>query len=106
MLATSYREESDERNLHTGQSAQREPGAVAHVKSWAISAHANKNKRMKREQVGDEDVATPSRHHVAVEQSSQSAPHGRSVLDCLDPQIEGEDQEENRYSFIVIAPGH
>ena len=60
---------------------------------------------MQRQQVCNEDVSAPRADHVSVEESREASPHNASDLDGLDPQVEGEDQEENGDGFVVVAAG-
>ena len=103
MVTVADGQEADKRNLHACKRAERVPGRVADVQTRAISAHAQEDKDVEREQVGDEDVTTPGRDHVAVEEGSKGAPHDRSLLDTLDPQVEGEDEEEDGNGFVVVT---
>lgn len=103
MLATANWQKTDERNLHAGQRAECVPTAVADVESRAVSSHADQDKDVERDQVGDENVSAPSRNHVAVEQGTQCTPECGSELHSLDPQIERKDEQENGNGLIVIA---
>lgn len=92
VLATPDWQEADKRNLHTGKRPESIPGSVADVEAWAIPTHTDQNKRMQGEQVRDEDISTPSGHHVPVEERRQGSPKHRTVLDGLDPEEEGKYQ--------------
>ena len=67
MLAAADWQEPDKGNLHACQRAKGVPSAVAHIQSWAESAHADENEDVQRNQVSDEDITSPSRDHVAIE---------------------------------------
>lgn len=67
MVAVSDRQKSDEGNLHASQSPQRIPCGIANVDASAVSTHAQKDKNVQGDQVRNEDIPTPCRHHVAVE---------------------------------------
>jgi hypothetical protein len=58
---------------------------------------------MQRQQVRDEHISTPCRHHVSVEQRGQRAPEHGSVLDCLDPEEKGKDQQEDSNSLVIVT---
>jgi len=103
VLTTPYGQEADERNLHTGKRAKRIPRCIADIKPWAVPAHADQNKGMQRQQVGNEHISTPSRYHVSIEQRGQRAPEHGSILNSLDPQEEGEYKQEDGYGFVVVA---
>lgn len=61
---------------------------------------------MKWNEISYEDISSPSGHHVAVEESSQGAPHDRSVLDCFYPEKEGENEQKDGDCFVIIAAGN
>jgi len=103
VVAVTNGQETDKGNLHARKRAQRVPGRVADVQTRAVSAHAQQNKDVQREQVGDEDVTTPGRDHVSVEEGSKGTPHDGALLDTLDPQVEGEDEEEDGNGFVVVT---
>jgi hypothetical protein len=67
MFTTSDRQESYERDLHACQRAKSIPGAIADIYSWTKASHANQHKYVKRNQIGNEDVSSPSRNHISVE---------------------------------------
>ena len=106
MLAGLDWQEADERNLHARQSAQGIPGGIADVEPRAIPAHENQRERVDWEQAGDESVSTPRGNHVAVEEGAHGAPEHGALLQCLDPEEEGKDQEEDGDGLIVVASGH
>lgn len=103
MIAVPNRQEPDKWNLHAGESPQSKPCTIADVHARAVSSHANKDEDMQRDEVGDEDISTPRRNHVSIEQRRQRTPHDRTILDCLDPEEEGEHQKENGNGFVVVA---
>lgn len=82
-------QETHEWNLHACQRTKSVPGAVADIHSWTESAHAHQDEYVKRDQVGDEDVSSPSRNHISVEKSAECAPECRTELQSLDPKEEG-----------------
>lgn len=106
MLATANGEETDERNLHTRKRTQSVPRSVANVQPWAVSSHTDENESVQRQQVGNEDITTPRRHHVSIEQGSAGAPEHGSVLDSLDPEVKGKDEEEDGNGLVVITSCH
>ncbi len=61
---------------------------------------------MQWEQVGNEDVSTPGRDHVPVEERGQRAPESGSVLQGFDPEEEGEDKQKDCNCFVVIAASY
>lgn len=103
MVTVADGQETDKGNLHARKRAQRVPGGVTDVKTRAVSAHAQQDKDVERKQVGNEDITTPGRDHVSVEERSESTPHDGALLDALDPEVEGEDEEEDGNGFIVVT---
>jgi hypothetical protein len=74
-----------------------------YIDASAISAHAEENKDMERDQVGNEDISTPSRNHVAGSYDNEAiaifllvftfylwikAVKNGSIMWGLDPKIE------------------
>lgn len=105
MFAASYRKEADKRNLHRGQCTQRIPAIVRDIQSRRIASHTYQRESMERNHIGDEHIATPRRDHVTVKESGQRPPEDGPILDRLNPQIKSKDEQKDRNSFIVVAPG-
>lgn len=61
---------------------------------------------MERNQIGNEHISTPGRHHVPIEQSCQGTPHDRSVLHSLDPEEECKDEKEDGNCFVIVTSSH
>lgn len=61
---------------------------------------------MQRDEVDDEDVATPRRDHVEVGQGSSGGPHDRACFDRLDPQEVGEEKSKDCDPFVVVRTGY
>ena len=59
-------QEADERYLHASQSSQRIPGSVRNVDPGAVSTHEDEHEYVQGNEIGDEDVSSPSRHHVSI----------------------------------------
>ena len=106
VVTAPNRQEAHKRNLHTRQRAQRIPGRVADVQPWTEPPHADQHKSMQRQQVGDEDVSTPRADHVSIEQRRQGTPHDTADFYRLNPEIKGEDEQEDGNRLVVVAPGH
>jgi hypothetical protein len=103
VLATPDRQEADKRNLHTGQCTKSKPRGVADIKPGRVTAHEDQHQGMQGQQIGDEDIASPSRNHVAIKECRQGTPSDGTFLDSLDPEIEGEDEKEDGNGFVIIA---
>lgn len=52
--------------------------------------------------VGNKDITSPSGHHIKVEHCTECSPKCASELQCLDPKIEGEHEQENGNGLIVV----
>lgn len=61
---------------------------------------------MQGDQIGNEGIATPRSSHPVVEESAQRSPHHRPLLDGLDPEKEGEDQQEDGNGLVIITSSH
>ena len=61
---------------------------------------------MQWNQIDDENISTPRRHHVKVRQRTPSGPVDTTGLDSLDPQVVGEHECEDGDTLVVIAAGH
>ena len=103
MLAGLDRQETHKRNLHAGQGSQGIPGRVRNIQPGAIASHADKDKGVEGEKAGNEGITTPRGNHITVEQSTESPPKHRPLLQSLDPQIKGKDEKENSNGFVVVA---
>ena len=57
---------------------------------------------MERDEVDDEDVAAPRRHHVEVRESCPHGPVYGPRLDGLDPEVVGEHKGEDGDALVVI----
>jgi hypothetical protein len=55
---------------------------------------------------GDEGITSPGRNHVPVEKSAESSPQHVTLLQRLDPEVKGEDKQENCNGFVVVAAGN
>lgn len=105
MLTGADRRETDKWNLHSGNCTESIPGGIRNIKSAAVSAHADQDERVERHQTSDEGVTTPRGDHVSVEESAQRTPHDGAQLEGLDPQVEGEDQEEDGNCLVIVRTG-
>ena len=79
------------------------------MEEWAPirkSPHEEQSKDVQWNEVDDEDVAAPRRHHVEVRQGSSRSPHHRARLHRLDPQVVGEEERENGNALVVVGTGH
>lgn len=85
MLAASDGQETHEGNLHASKRTERIPRGIADIETRAVASHADEHESVQRQQVGNENVSTPSGDHVAVEERTERTPESRSVLQSLDP---------------------
>jgi hypothetical protein len=106
MVTTPDRQEPHERDLHARKCPKSIPSRVAHIQPRTEPSHANQHKRVQRQQVRDEDVASPCANHVSIEQRGQRSPHHTANLHSLDPQVESEDQQEDGNSLVIVASCH
>jgi hypothetical protein len=70
------------------------------VGSLCVSGQSRTTDR--RHAVCDKDVSTPGSDHPAVEQGGQGPVCRTSSLDCLDPEVEGKHEQEDRNSLVIV----
>jgi len=56
----------------------------------------------RRHTVCDKDVSTPGSDHPAVKQGGEGPVRRASSLDCLDPEVEGKHEQEDRDSLVIV----
>lgn len=105
MLAGLQGQEADEGDVVAGQGTDGVPGCVANVQPGAVTAHDEKGQGVERQQVGDEGISTPGCDHVAVEEGGSSTPEHRAELQCLDPEVEGENENKDGDGLVIVATG-
>ena len=106
VLARLDWQESDKRNLHARQSAQSIPSRVRNVETVAETTHADEDEGVDGEQASNKGIATPGSHHVTVVESAESAPEHGTLLERLDPEVEGEDKQEDGNGLVIVAASH
>lgn len=106
VVRVADRQESNEWNLHASQCTKRIPSGVADIEPRAVPSHTDQDEGVQREQVGDENVTTPSRDHISIEQCTKRRPHRRTLFQALDPKIEGKDEQENGDGFVIVTSGN
>ncbi|KAH3668312.1 hypothetical protein OGAPHI_002066 [Ogataea philodendri] len=99
-------QEPDKRNLHGHQGSQRVPCAVGCVDFVVEPAHQQEDEHVQRNDVGDEDVSTPSTDHVEVEDGGQRAVEHRTCVDGLDPEEERDQQQGDCNCLVIIRSGN
>lgn len=58
---------------------------------------------MQGKQAGDEGVTSPRGNHVAVKEGAEGTPQHGALLQRLDPEVEGEDEQEDGDGLVVVA---
>ena len=79
MLRSLHGLEADEGNLHRADETDDKEGVVCHVDAVTKAVHQQENKDMERDQIDDEDVATPGGNHVEVGEGAPGCPEDGSV---------------------------
>lgn len=93
--------ETDEVDLHGEQSSEGVDRAVGDVEAAREAAGDQQREDVQRDQVDDEDVASPRGHHVEVGQRAHGSPEERAGVDRLDPAVVGEDEGEDGNAFVI-----
>lgn len=57
---------------------------------------------MQRDKIDNEYITSPCGHHVKVCEGSQTRPEEGTSLHGLDPQIVGQQQREDGYTFVIV----
>jgi hypothetical protein len=120
MFASTYGLETDKRHLHTCKRANSIPRGIAHIEAVCKAAHQSESKSVQRDHVRNECVATcdvfispplnvlnggsptPSRNHIEIKQGCKGAIKRTALLHGFDPEEEGEHEEKDGNSFIII----
>ena len=105
MLRCTHGLKADERHLHRGESTNRVPAGVGDIEPRRKAAHEDKHEGVERDHICNEDVSSPRRDHVEVEDGSDGAIERRTMLHGTDPAPEGEHEEEDGDGFVVIGSG-
>lgn len=103
MLAGLDGQEANEGDLEAGHRSEGIPRRVRDIEPGAVPSHADQHESMEGQQAGDEGVSSPRGHHVAVEEGAESAPKHGALLQSLNPEIEGEDQEKDGDGLVIVA---
>lgn len=106
MLGRADGLESDERHVHGEECAQQIEGAVGDVETMGVATDEQQHEHVRRDEINDEDVAAPRRHHVEVAEGAQTAPQHAAGLHGLHPQVEAENQGENRNGLVIVRAGN
>jgi hypothetical protein len=101
VLAGLHGLEADEAHLHRQQRSDRVERAVGNVQARRVAAGEQQEERVHGNQVDDEHVASPRRHHVKVRQRSRRTPEQRAGLDTAYPQKVRNDQCEDGNAFVI-----
>lgn len=93
-------------NLHGEQQSHDVERRIRDIDPRAVSLHDHQNEHVQWNKIDDEHIASPGRHHIEIAQGAENAPHDRTGLHGLDPQVVSEHQCEYRDTLIVVATGH
>ena len=118
MLARAHRLESDERHLHASKRTDGIPCRVSDVKTARVATHDDEREGVDGDHVRNEGVSTygngqpaifkylslrtPGGHHVEVEERGERAKECATKLEGLDPQIEGEHEQEDGNGLVIV----
>lgn len=93
-------------DLQGQQGAQQVKQVIGHIEATGHSLGEQGKQGENGDDIGDEGIATPGRHHVEVGQGTQSTPEKTAGDDSLEEEVEGEDQSKYTNTFIIIATSH
>ena len=88
------------------QGADDDEGSVRDVQAWRQTPRHNTGQRVNRQQVDDERVPPPRRHHVEVGQAEGSGPGEGPGFQGFDIEKENRDQRKDGDALIVKRARH
>lgn len=106
MLRTLNWLEAHEWDLHREDRAHTVDDTVGDINSIRKATGRHQGENVQRNQIDQEHVAAPRRHHVEIGECGQRRPQDRSSFHRLDPHVVGEQHAEDGNSLVVIGPSH
>eukprot|EP00053_Salpingoeca_punica_P010929 m.97584 g.97584 ORF g.97584 m.97584 type:complete len:573 (+) comp15536_c0_seq2:800-2518(+) len=98
--------EADKGDLHGEQRAKHVDGREGHVDAVVEAAHGHEGQDVQRNEVDQEDIATPGGDHVKVGHGADGRPAERAGLDSLDPEVVRVDHAEDGNGLVIIGTRH
>ena len=97
--------EADEADLHPEQHSQHIGAVVGDIEPLRVPPGDEQDEHVEREEVDDEDVASPGGDHVEVAERGGERPGEGPGVDGADEEVEGEQQREDGDALVVVGPG-
>lgn len=92
----------NEPNLHGKQHPQDIHTVIRNVQPHGIPSSDQHHKDVKRNQVNNKDISSPSRNHVKVTKRRAKSPRQRPRLHRLNKEVKRQQKRENRHRLVVI----
>lgn len=105
MLAGLHVLKANKANLHSEQHSDNISAIVGDIQPHGIATGDQKHQNVKRYQVDNKDITSPSRDHVEIAERRGQGPSERAGVDGLHKQVKGQEQGENGDTLIVIGAG-
>jgi hypothetical protein len=97
--------ETDKADLHRKQHPKHIHAIVGHIESLRVPPSDKQHEHIKRDEIDNEHVASPCRHHVEVPERRGKRPGKRSRVNGAHEEVECEQQREDGDAFIVVGTG-
>lgn len=94
--------EADEADLHPEQHSQHIGTVVGDIEPLRVPPGDEQDEHVEREEVDDEDVASPGGDHVEVAERGGERPGEGPGVDCAHEEVEGEQQREDGDTLVVV----
>lgn len=101
VLRRLHSSEADEADLHSQNRTENINGAIRDVHTLREATSEEENQNVKRDDVDDENVTSPSGNHVKVRQSASNGPEDGTSANSARPEEESEHQSENGNRFVI-----
>lgn len=106
MLRTLHRLEANERDLHRQNRSDAIQNTISHIDPMRKPSSGHQRQHMQWNQINEEDVASPRRHHIEIGQRRHCRPQDRSRLHRFYPKVIRQQHTENGNAFVVVGSGN
>lgn len=95
--------EPDKPDLHRKQHPEHIHAIVGHIEPLRVPPSDKQHKHIKRDEVDNEHVASPRRHHVEVAERGGERPREGARVDGAHEEVECEQQREDGDTLVVVG---
>lgn len=105
MLSRLHVLKPDKTDLHSEQHPQNIHTVIRHIQSHRVPASYQQDQYIKRDQIDDKHIPTPSRNHIEVAKSRGQRPGQRTRVHGLHEQVKRQEQGEDGHALVIVRPG-